>query len=330
MLDNSVKLVDLISSGYTLNEIEKILNISRCELYKIINYLNNNGFKLDRKYYYDGEIIYNNIQDEDINKRNSVNIITDTNSDTFRAILISDLHIGSTFECIDAWYKIYNYCVINGINIIINGGDFIDGINIGRRESKKHDNPLDQIDYAIKNYPYDKNILNFLVLGNHDIDSLIYYGIDFSKYLYEYRHDIVPLGYGNGEIYIKNDKILLSHPLCIGVDHNHKLSSNFLLLKGHKHSFRNIIGVNGSCSMNLPSLSTLFLTENNILPGAIDITIKFRGGYFDIISYKHLLVDNTIHVVNSIQLNIGHSKSRKFDGSIRNEEDFSKRRVLKK
>ena len=82
--------------------------------------------------------------------------------------------------------------------------------------------------------------------------------------------------------------------------------------------------------MNLPSLSNLFLTENNILPAAIELNIKFRGGYFDIISYKHLLVDDKVHIVNSIQLNVGHPKGRKFDLDIKNEEDFGKRRVLKK
>ena len=35
-----------------------------------------------------------------------------------------------------------------------------------------------------------------------------------------YRHDIVPVGYGYGRINIKNDKIFVTHPLCIGVNNN--------------------------------------------------------------------------------------------------------------
>jgi len=325
-----VKLLDLINKGYTLNDIIYELNLSNEEIYRIFRELNLMGIDFNRKYYDSGDIIYLPKKDIDLSaKKNTINIVTNAGTDCFRALLISDLHIGNEFENIKAWYDIYDYCVINNIHNIIILGDFLDGINTGKIELKKHVNSLEQIRYAVSNYPFDKNILNFMVLGNHDIDSLTNEGIDFSTYLYNFRHDIVPIGYGHCRINVKNDRIFLSHPLCIGVGYNHEFTSNYLLIKGHQHISKSIIGNNGNCSLYVPSLSNLFPNDNQFLPGAIDLTIKFRGGYFDLIHYEQLMLKDRIHVVNTVQLSVNHPKDRKFDLPIKHEENFSKKRKKK-
>lgn len=277
-MELSFKLLDLINKGYVINDIISELNISYEEVYKLIRDLNQLGFLFNKKYYSTGDILY--LPKKDINrgnKNNSVNIITDLGSNVLRLMLVSDLHIGSNYESVKSWDDLYNYCIINNIHMIVIVGDFLDGINVGRTESKMHSNSLEQIEYARSKYPFDKNILNFMILGNHDIDSLISDGIDLATYLNNYRPDIVPIGYGNGIINIKNDKLLLAHPLCIGVSNTHDLSSNYILIKGHQHLSKSIIGNNGNCSLCVPSLSNLFLNENQFLPGAIDLSIKFRG-----------------------------------------------------
>lgn len=277
-MELSFKLLDLINKGYVINDIISELNISYEEVYKLIRDLNQLGFLFNKKYYSTGDILY--LPKKDINrenKNNSVNIITDLGSNVLRLMLVSDLHIGSNYESVKSWDDLYNYCIINNIHMIVIVGDFLDGINVGRTESKMHSNSLEQIEYARSKYPFDKNILNFMILGNHDIDSLISDGIDLATYLNNYRPDIVPIGYGNGIINIKNDKLLLAHPLCIGVSNTHDLSSNYILIKGHQHLSKSIIGNNGNCSLCVPSLSNLFLNKNQFLPGAIDLSIKFRG-----------------------------------------------------
>lgn len=331
MSDLNIKILDLIDKQYTINEILTELNISREQLYKLFRKMKQLGINFNKKYYSSGDIIY--VPNKEIYippKNNHVNIITEPKTDTFRALLISDLHIGNELQNIDAWHKVYDYCIINNIHTIIIAGDFIDGIKKGRVESKMHTNPLDQMEYASKNYPFDEHILNFLILGNHDIDSLLSFGIDFSEYLKSFRHDIVPIGYGNGMINIKNDRMLLAHPLCIGVSYEHDLNSNYLLIKGHQHVAKSIIGANGNCSLSVPSLSNLFLSENEFLPGAIDLTIKFKGGYFDTIYYEHLLVGDKIYAINSTQYAVGHTRERNFDGPIKYEEDLGKRKCKKK
>lgn len=324
-----IELINLINEKYTLNDIREKLGLSHSQIYDLFYKLRCGGVGFERKYYCDGEIIYT-LDETDSDNKNSVNLITGEGTDTFRAMVISDLHIGSIYDNIDSFYKIYNYCNVNDIHTIIIVGDFLDGINIGRMECKRHSNPLEQIKYAIKNYPFDKNILNFCIFGNHDYDFLLSFNLNLADYLYDFRHDIVPLGFGRGTINIKNDKILLAHPLCIGTDYVHELTSNYLLLKGHHHVAKNIIGTNGNCSISIPTLSNLFVTDDVFLPGAIDLSIKFRGGFFDMIYYKQLMVNDRVHIVNSTQLSIGHAKNRKFDLPVMNEEDFSKRRVLKK
>jgi len=331
MSDLTIKVLDLIEKKYTVNEMVAELNISRDYLYKIFRELRELGMNFSKRYYSSGDFIY--LPNKEIHvpsKNNHVNIITNPGSESFRALFLADLHLGSEFECIDALHKVFDYCIVNNIHTIIIVGDFLDGIKIGRPYSKFHTNPLEQMEYAIKNYPFDKNILNFLLLGNHDIDSLVSFGIDFADYLRNFRHDIVPVGYGNGMINVKNDRILLAHSLCIGISCEHDLSSNFLLAKGHHHTTRSIIGANGNCSLNVPSISRLFFSDNEFLPGAIDLTVTFRGGYFDTIYYEHLLIDNKVHAVNSIQYAVGHARDRSFNGNIKYEEDLNKRKSKKK
>lgn len=331
MSDNALKLLHLINEEYTLNEITSLLNLSYDRIYELFRELKQIGIDFNRIYYYSGDIEY--VQKKDIelpSKKNTVNIITKPEDDTFRVLVESDLHAGSIYERIDVWHMLVDYCIINNIKIIIICGDFLDGINIGRTECKIHKHPLEQFEHAIKNYPFDKNILNFVTFGNHDIDSLTSFGIDFATYLSNFRHDIVPVGYGSGRINIKNDKILVTHPLCRGINNNLELTSNYLLLKGHHHCTKSIIGSNGNCSLTVPSVSNIFLNDNDFLPGAIDLTIKFKNGYFDTVYYEHLLINDKIHKISSTQYNITPSKDRKNDGIIKHEDDLIKRRVLKK
>ena len=103
-----------------------------------------------------------------------------------------------------------------------------------------------------------------------------------------------------------------------------------MLLKGHHHCTKSIIGNNGNCSLTVPSISDIFLTEDGFLPGAIDLTIKFKVGYFDTIFYEHLLIQDKIYAISSTQFMVAGSKNRKYDGDIKYEDDLIKRRVLKK
>ena len=152
MSESTIKILELINQKKSLNEITETLNISRKKLYSILRQVKLQGYDIDRKYYYNGDIIYK--------PRNTfftyegINIITNQGDTTFDALLISDLHLGSEFERIDKLNQAYDYCIKEGIHIIIICGDFIDGMYGPYK--KHHSNIKEQIDYALEKYPFDK------------------------------------------------------------------------------------------------------------------------------------------------------------------------------
>jgi len=331
MSELSVKVLGLIEEGFTINAICEMLNLSRKQLYNILRGLRMLGIEFNKKYYYDGETVY--VPKKDLSwdtKKNTVNIITNHDCNEFKAMVISDLHIGNQQESVDAWNKIYEYCIINNIHIVIIAGDFLDGINIGASSYKKHTNSLDQMRYAVNNYPFDKNIINFITFGNHDIDSLTSYGIDFSIYLRNFRPDIVPIGYGHGRINIKNDRIFITHPLGINSNNGVELPNNYLLIRGHHHINKSIIGNSGNCSLTVPTLSNLFTSQDIFLPGAMILNVKFKNGFFDIIHIENLIINDRVNIVGETQFSITPSKDRNHDGHVKHEEDFNQRKTLKK
>ena len=331
MSDLSLKVLNLIEEGYTINSICDSLGLSHKQLYNIFRTLRQFGMEFNKKYYYDGEVMYSLKKDLSWDtKKHNVNIVTSPSCNEFKALIISDLHIGNELESVGAWHKIFDYCVVNNIHINIIAGDFLDGITIGRNSLKKHSHPLEQMRYAINSYPFDKNILNFVILGNHDVDSLASYGMDFATYLRNFRPDIVPLGYGHGRINVKNDKIFVTHPIGITNDNSMELSNNYLVFKGHHHTNKSIIGNTGNTSICVPTLSNLFISEEDFLPAALVMTAKFKNGFFDVVNIDNLLIDTKVHIVSSFQYNITLTKDKNFDGKIKHEEDFSKRKILKK
>ena len=74
--------------------------------------------------------------------------------------------------------RIYNYCISNNIHIIFFGGDLVDG-TFGK--NTRIDNIDEQLAYIMKKYPFDKSIINFGVLGDHDYS--IFEG-QFKRYIF--------------------------------------------------------------------------------------------------------------------------------------------------
>ena len=200
-------------------------------------------------------------------------------------MLTSDTHLGhskDTLECIDSMAE---YCINNDIHLVLNIGDFFEGIYKDR--DCKFTNPEDQINYALKNYPYDRNILNFVLLGNHDASFWINNGIDIKYVLEERRHDIIPVGYGYGEINIGGAQFRLQHPLIkkynptIPNDHLNKI-----ILKGHSHKFKVTCPNNHSIIINVPSLSNVPTDSNkNVIPSMIDMELEIGNDNFIINEY---------------------------------------------
>jgi len=314
------KLLELIDDNRSFNEISNILNLNRDELYQYINLINNEGYNLTRKYYYDGNIKYK-LNREQVND-NKVAIITPHDLRKLEFLIISDIHLSSCKERLDILNKAYDYCIINNIHLILVVGDIIDGY-LGYLP-KINNTSYEQVDYCIKTYPYDKSIINFLVLGNHDYSILKEDGLDLGVALINKRHDMVVTGYGEGKIYLKNDFIVLRHPLKIPKEY-YETYNRALIIKGHTHKSRVWTDYNNSI-IYAPTLSDI--NVDGILPGAIDMNIDLLNGYIQKCYLKNLTYINDKFYVTSENETYFNGKPFKGSKEILYEEEIVK--VLKK
>lgn len=338
MSEINQKILDMINKGASVNEITSSIGLSNRQLFYRLSLLKIKGYDFKMKYYYNGDIVYKlkkNLDSVD----NAKYILTSPNDTEFKALFVSDFHMGSKRERLDLIDKIYDYCVKEGINIIINAGDLITGL-FGRDEKEILTNDK-QIDHALKMYPFDKSILTFICLGNHDYDSLSRNGQNLANAILNKRHDIIPIGYGKGVINVKNDQIIVKHS-GVPVATDFTPYENKLILTGGLHKYKTVIGGDNSCNIYLPTLSDLKFTSDEILPGVIKATLKYTNGYFDVGNFEHLLVSSgQIYKIGESEYYLGRGKNistetvkyeevrKPYVQEINQNEEKSKVKVLK-
>lgn len=321
--DYQAHLLQLIKEGKNNREICEIFNISFNQLYDELLKLKTKGIKYSRKYYSDGSIKYNKITKlKKLNENVNKTIITDNQEDNIKFLLISDLHFGNEFENLGLIDRAYNYCIKNGINIILCGGDFIDGSF--SKSPQKITDLYDQIEYFIKNYPQDKNILTFGVAGDHDFSTLKRASLDIIEICNNRRHDIIIGGYNNAEINIKNDKIHLFHNMLGGRMHSAQAP---IILCGHLHKYMTQ-QKNNSLYITLPTLSNI----NQQMPSALELDVSFSKGYISSAVIKHLYFGIQDFVLSESEFNL--LNGRNTNNEIKNVEGYRQNldaeKILKK
>lgn len=319
-------ILNLISQNATVNDICKITGLSHKQLFYRMNMLKIKGYDFAKKHYYSGDIVY------DLNKSliepsdNEVTILTSKKDKEFKAFLISDLHLGNIYGRPDLLYKVYEMCINDGVHIIINTGDLIDGPSgCGSLHEKITLDIEKQIESMLKNHPFDKNILNFICLGNHDLYSLKTNGINLRNILENKRHDLISLGYGYGTIKIKNDIIYVKHPTK-GIIDSEPNAVNKFILTGHSHQYKQTFGGNDS-QLYIPSLSELTSHDSSGIhkqfPSLLKINIEFINGVFNIALVEHLIyINDDFYKVSETQFEFkGRNKSSQ---KVNNEEELKK------
>lgn len=315
-IDYQKQLMQLLKEGKNNNELCDILNINSQKLYQELLKLKYKGLQYSKKYYSDGSIKYGYISTfQDLKKIKNVGlgktIITEDNENNLRILLISDLHFGNELERIDLINRAYNYCIKNGINIILCGGDLIDGSY--SKGNQRITNLYQQLEYFITNYPYDKNILTFSVAGDHDMSALSKASLDIIEACNNYRHDIIIGGYNNTEINLKNDKIHLYHHIEAGTMRQMDAP---IILHGHSHKYLTEIR-NNTLNITIPSLSNI----GNLMPSALELNIRFTKGYISNAVIKHLYFGKQDVVLSESSFDI--STERKVNNEpIQNIESF--------
>ncbi|MDE5539776.1 MAG: metallophosphoesterase family protein, partial [Bacilli bacterium] len=244
--------------------------------------------------------------------------------------LISDTHLGRTGdikrERLDLIDNCFDFCKQNGIHIIIHGGDFIDGLMDPRYD---FENPIkaqaEQIDYAINHYPYDKDILTFLVIGNHDYDAYARCGQNLAIALNDRRHDIVPFGIGCGKMRVKNDSFLVTHRLMNGENPRLLRDPHILRFNGHTHRMRFRLR-SGTLIIDIPALVE-FDNAPQDLHSALKVRLDFEKGYFKTVLVEQYLVDYRFQKISEGMFDLNKNLKVKSD-YVALEEPMIKARIL--
>lgn len=296
MTEINNKIIELINMNKNMREISEILNISEKQLYIRIKQIINYDYLLEPSYSYNSDIYYNIKNDNHILDRNRVSIKMSKDNNLFRSLVISDLHVGSIDSDIKLVDTVYEYAVKNGINNIFICGDVIEGDYTTTEKCIK--SVYSQIEYFIKKYPYDKNINNFVIFGNHDYHSLYYDGLDISKTIKNSRYDIIPVGYGQGNVNVKNDNIILFHKLTDGF--KPVINGEKIVLSGHSHmmktKLRDIFWI------GIPTLSYKSNDKTkDVIPGFVDLSIDIENNRFEYAEAKHMIITPNVVQVSEVR-----------------------------
>ena len=186
--------------------------------------------------------------------------------------------------------------------------------------------PQKQLDHALRVHPLAPDIINFLLLGNHDYNLLTDYGIDLMSLIKERREDIVPIGYGEGKVLIKSDCIVMQHPL-VTKSMAPSVYNKTLIIRGHGHAAR-INHDSSNLTIYAPSLSNLNLYKSSF-PGAIILKIRLKRGIIEMVYLEELtFINNKMYTTNEIDIHFARNKSFKANNPIYNEEEYPK--ILRK
>ena len=155
----------------------------------------------------------------------STGINTEIHNDkkVFNLLVTSDWHLkpeiefSKTLNYVDS---LYNYCVLNNINLIINLGDFLD-IKLDDTRFNQYTSNMKLLEKIIELFPKDRSINHAILGGNHDM-RMLKLGIDPLKYLEDNRFDFINLGYNDATISFVNSNsseyIGIHHPNKIGLE----------------------------------------------------------------------------------------------------------------
>ena len=273
MTSKQRELYELLKQEITLLDLASYLSVSPKQAYNRVQTLKNLGYNVYRKDFSTGDIQFSIANYLVCNDNNNI-LYTLPNTNILRVIVSSDTHVGNSFQRFDLLKETYDYCVKHDIHIIFNCGDILNGLLPSKVGSVIIKDYEEQIDFFLKNYPFDSNIINFMLLGNHDKD-FFNGGLNLKQILTKNRYDIKILNYEDSLIRVKNDKIRLIHP----IDNTFKVFANNskIIFRGHSHEskIKTITGQNVFCAY-VPASCDMFYQEGCSYPGIYYVLLSFN------------------------------------------------------
>lgn len=184
-------------------------------------------------------------------------------------LVISDLHCKlNDLKACQNMNAAYNYCVNEGIDMIIDLGDLLD-IREDMYSMFDYENLLK---FMVKTFPTDEKITHIVLGGNHDMNALNS-GADLLKNICENKEGLIHLGYEHASLmfdnFKKNGISLLHKDYKVKSDLTNGIFGNdyYVNLIGHNHASKfDVMNQN----IFVPSL-----TRDRVMDGAIKIRVYF-------------------------------------------------------
>jgi hypothetical protein len=212
------KLKDLIKTKkpYTLEALSDYFNSGIGNVRKAVEELAKEGFNIKLK---DSQVYLSSIIEQ---SPNTTLDISRMSTGFYKFGAIGDNHLCSKYERLDVLNAIYDLYEKEGIKVVYNTGNWIDGearFNVHDLHVHGMDN---QIDYFLQQYPKRKGITTYFVAGDdHEGWYTQREGVDIGKYVSMKaqaagRTDLVYIGHMEADIIIKAKKgqtiIRVLHP----------------------------------------------------------------------------------------------------------------------
>jgi len=135
--------------------------------------------------------------------------------ETYKFAALTDTHLCSTEEQLDALHEFYEICRKETVEDIYNAGDMVAGQGVySGQEYEVHTFGADnQVAYFNKNYPKVKDVKTHFIIGNHDYSYYKQIGLDVGRMISADREDMNYLGVFEANIMIKGIPLIrLVHP----------------------------------------------------------------------------------------------------------------------
>jgi len=193
-----------------IEDIAKDLGIGMDVLVSTINELKESGYGVRS----DGDIFLNT--NTPLPEGRAVDLRKRFDDKYLHFGVISDTHMSSKHERVDALEQMYDVFEKEGITTVFHAGDISDGVDVyrGHHNELKHHNQSDQIQYVVDNYPKRDGIQTYFITGNHDLRAFERGGADPGKQIATARKDLSYLGQMSARVQLPGDDVELEllHP----------------------------------------------------------------------------------------------------------------------
>ena len=204
--------------------------------------------------------------------------------------VVSDTQIGSKQQQITHLNRFYDYCHDRGISIMLNCGDIVEG-NGKLYRGQAYDLFLHgadaQEDYTVKAYPKRKDMITYMIGGNHDESFYKSDGNEILRHIADKRDDLRYLGMYGAHLKLGNIKIYMMHgDSGVAYARSYKLqkiieqmspqTKPHILVAGHWHvgthlpMYRNVEGFSLGCFQ----AQTSYMRRKGLYPTLAGLILK--------------------------------------------------------